>query len=82
MDVFFTPGSDKYAYRIPFIYVIVGGGANITGSAIESPGNTFVSYCQEGIGNNWLFGQLEDLLFDITRCELQPCGKTAPVRQS
>lgn len=33
-------------------------------------------------GGQTLFGQLEDLLFDITRCELQPCGKTAPVRQS
>lgn len=29
-----------------------------------------------------LLGQLEDLLFDIVGCELQPSGNTAPVRQS
>lgn len=33
-------------------------------------------------GGQTLFGQLEDLLFDIIGCELQPSRNTAPVRQS
>ena len=41
--------------QILFMYMHVGGGAwicNIPGGAIQSPGNIFVSYPQEGIGNN------------------------------
>ena len=40
----FASGHDTYAYRVSLMYVHVEGGAwicNISGGAIESPGNTF-----------------------------------------